>query len=125
MSGLFPGGLAELQERNRTLALEGQRLLCEALGIARPAPAGMIGALASVPLPDRPEEQRPHPAGASQDPLSLRLLERHQLEAPVFAWPDSRKRLLRVSAQAYLQRAELAALAAALKTELAAERGPR
>jgi len=121
LSGLFPGGLVELHGRNRTLALEGQRMLCEALGIARPAPAEMLGALASVPLPDRPAEQRPHPAGASQDPLSLHLLERHQIEAPVFAWPDSKKRLLRISAQAYVQPAELAALAGALKTELAAE----
>jgi len=121
LGALFPGGLAELQQRNRALALEGQRLLCESLGVARPAPAEMIGALASVPLPDRPAHEQPHPGGALWDPLSARLLERHRIEVPVFGWPSPKQRLVRIAAQAYVARAEFESLAAALGAELRAE----
>jgi len=117
LSGLFPGGLPELQRRNRALALEGQRLLCDALGVARPAPEEMIGSLASVPLPDRPAHETAQP-GQFYDPLQQRLLDKHQTEVPVFSWPAPNKRLVRIAAQAYVARSEIEKLAAALQQEL-------
>jgi len=54
LSGLLPGGLPALQERNRALALRGRDILAAALGARPPAPDSMIGAMASLPLPDMP-----------------------------------------------------------------------
>src|SRR3989442_6443823 len=51
LGGLLPGGWPELMARNRALALEARRVLCEALGVAPPCPEEMIGSLATVPLP--------------------------------------------------------------------------
>ena len=51
MGSLLPGGWEELRARNRALVLRGRAILCEALGIAAPAPESMIGSLATVPLP--------------------------------------------------------------------------
>ncbi len=121
LGGLFPGGLDELQKRNHALALEGQKLLCAAVGCERPAPPEMIGALASVPLPDRPRGEQPHPRFIGWDPLASRLLANHRIEAPVFPWPTAQKRLVRVAAQAYVAPSELNALARALNEELQAE----
>ncbi len=99
MGALLPGGWPELMQRNRALALSARRLLCEALHIAAPAPDEMIGALASVPLPDAA-------TGALQppfflDPLQDELLFEHAVEVPIIPWPSWPKRLLRVSAQLY------------------------
>ena len=122
LSGLFPGGLDELQRRNRALALEGQRILCAALGVERPAPPEMIASLASVLLPDRPANELPHPQFIGWDPLAARLLTNHRIEAPVFPWPAASKRLVRIAAQAYVAPGELNALAGALLIELAGEK---
>src|SRR5205823_3886026 len=52
LGGLLPGGWPELMARNRQLALEARRILCDALDAMPPAPEEMVGALAAVPLPD-------------------------------------------------------------------------
>src|SRR5881398_800427 len=52
LGGLLPGGWPELMARNRALALEARRILCEALAVTPPCPDEMIGSLATVPLPD-------------------------------------------------------------------------
>ena len=43
MGALLPGGWPELMAANHALALAARDLLCEALGIAPPAPDDMIG----------------------------------------------------------------------------------
>ncbi len=112
---LLPGGWPELRARNRALALEGRRLLCEALGVPAPAPESMIGSLAAVPLP---AQLAPAPAprvGAFEvDPLQRRLYEEYAIEVPVFPFPAPPRRLVRISAQVYVEREDLEALAAAL-----------
>ncbi|MEC8652841.1 MAG: aminotransferase class V-fold PLP-dependent enzyme, partial [Planctomycetota bacterium] len=84
LEGLLPGGLVELQRHNHELALAGRRLLCEALGVAPPAPETMIGSLASVPLPwtDEPLE-----SPEALDPIQVALWEQHRIEVPVMRWP--------------------------------------
>jgi isopenicillin-N epimerase len=118
LGGLFPGGWDELRRRNRALALDARATLCTALGIEAPAPAEMLGSLASVQLPDAPDGARND--AFNVDPLQRALFERHRIEVPVFTWPTAPKRLLRVSAQAYDEPAEYAALSSALVAELAA-----
>ena len=51
MGGLLPGGWPEVMARNRALALQARDILCATLGLDAPAPSGMIGSMASIPLP--------------------------------------------------------------------------
>jgi isopenicillin-N epimerase len=117
MGGLLPGGWAEVQSRNRRLALEARDILCQTLQIKPPCPDECIGAMASVPLPDSRAEN------ASASPLYIdefqnRLLFQHSIEVPVIPWPRFPKRLLRICAQLYNQTSDYEKLAAALKAEL-------
>lgn len=120
MGSLLPGGWPALMAHNRATALAARALLCEALGCAPPAPEAMIGALAAVPLPDGRGEGLPSPF--LLDPLQDALWERWSVEVPVIPWPASPRRLLRISAQIYNERADYERLAGALAELLPAER---
>lgn len=115
LGGLLPGGWPELRERNQALARAGRDLLLQTLGGTAPAPDSMLGSMASVRLPDG------EPGCASGafdvDPLQRRLFEVHRIEVPVASWPAPPRRLLRVSAQVYLDLADFEALARALRAE--------
>lgn len=113
--GLLPGGWPALMSRNHALAQQARALLCEVLGVAEPAPASMLGAMAAVPLPDGDGAPRPP---LTLDPLQERLLREHGVEVPVVSWPRSPKRLVRISAQAYNSLEDYERLAAALVAEL-------
>jgi isopenicillin-N epimerase len=112
LGGLHPGGIAELQRKNRALALQGRDLLVRALGVAAPAPDDMLGTLASVPLPSGANGARPD--AFAVDPQQRALFEQHRIEVPVFTWPAPPRRLVRISAQAYNAVEEYEALARAL-----------
>jgi isopenicillin-N epimerase len=111
LGALVPGGWPELMARNHRLACAARRRLGDALGIAPPSPEAMLGALASVPLPDAPSSVRP----PQRDPLHLALFDRFRIEVPVMAWPAPPRRLLRVSAQLYNTEADYDRLGAALR----------
>lgn len=113
MAGIVTGGFPALRAHNHALTCYGRDVLCRVLGIAAPAPDGMLGSLAAVPLPDADAPALP-PLGL--DPLQVRLFDEHAIEVPVPAWPRRPKRLLRISAQAYNTRAQYDHLAAALET---------
>ncbi len=115
LGGLLPGGWPELRERNHALALEGRACLLETLGGTPPAPASMLGSMASVPIP--PGEPGPAPGAFGIDPLQRRLFEHHRIEVPVSSWPAPPRRLLRISAQVYLDAADFEALARTLAAE--------
>src|SRR5439155_291643 len=66
LGGLLPGGWSALMARNRALALEARRILCDALDAEAPAPEDMVGALAAVPLPDGSAAPRGSPTGAKR-----------------------------------------------------------
>ena len=112
LGSLLPGGWPELRERNRALALEGRRLVCEALGLEPPCPDELIGSMATVPLPDGEEE------------LGERLHADYGIEVPVPAFPSPPARVLRLSAQAYNAPEEYAYLGASL-AELTRARAAR
>jgi isopenicillin-N epimerase len=104
------------RERNRELALEARKILCDALSIAAPAPESMIGSLAALPIADANEI---HPFNlAFNDPLQEELFREHGFEVPIFSWPAPPKRVLRVSAQLYNTRDEYVRLASALREKL-------
>lgn len=102
LGSLLPGGWPELRARNRALALEGRRLVCDALGVEPPCPDELVGAMASVPLPSVEEE------------LGERLFADYGIEIPVMTFPAEPERLVRLSAQAYNAPDEYAYLAGAL-----------
>jgi isopenicillin-N epimerase len=114
MEGLAPGGWTEIMARNRALALEGRKILCQTLEIDPPCPEACIGAMASVPLPDAREGGRAL-SPLYIDPLQDQLLARHGIEVPVIPWPGFPKRLVRISAHLYNSRAQCQLLADALR----------
>lgn len=110
---LVPGGWPAVMRRNRETLLAGRRRVAEALGLEEPAPAGMIGSLASLRLPDGPADGRRPPL--ARDPLQERLYRDHRVEVPVIPWPAPPARLLRLSAQLYNGPEDYERLAAALR----------
>ena len=120
MGALLPGGWPAVMARNREVALDARRVLCDAVGVSTPTPDEMIGSLASVPLPDG--ELDPPGAAARRDALQDRLFERFGIEVPVMRWPAPPARLVRISAQLYNTSAQFAKLAGALAELLREER---
>ncbi len=117
LEGLMPGGMAALMEHNHRLALQARKILCDSLDVEPICPAGMIGSMAVVSLPEEEE------AKASMDPdttpifvprLQTDLLERYGIEIPVYYWPVAPHRLVRLSAQAYNDVTQYERLAEAL-----------
>ena len=108
------GGWAEVRSTNRELALAARDLLVTTLSIDAPAPDDMLGSVAAVPIPPDPE-----PSESIFDPLTTALQEKWSIEVPVFAWPESPQRLLRISAQQYNRLDDYLRLAGALSEELA------
>jgi isopenicillin-N epimerase len=108
VGSLLPGGWPEVMRTNRTLTLEARGLLLDALGVPSPAPAEMIGSMASLPLP------APGP-GSGAAGLSCEALangfRRRNVETWLYPWACPGGMLLRLSAQLYNERAEYARLA--------------
>jgi isopenicillin-N epimerase len=116
MGSLLPGGWPALMADNRAKVLAARHMLCERLGVAPHCPEEMVGAMATVPLPDGfPTEPRPP---LFLDPLQDRLFYEHHIEVPVVAWPQAPRRHLRLSAQVYNTHTEYQALAEALEALL-------
>jgi isopenicillin-N epimerase len=108
---LSDGDPEALRRELRARALEYRDRLCEALGVAHPAPDSMIATLVSVPLPDGA------PSTPGQDSLTRALYDRHRIEIPVFPWPSAQGRVLRFSVAPYVGAEDLDALLVALARE--------
>ena len=95
MGGLLPGGWPELMARNHALALQARDTLCAALKLKPAAPDGMIGSMASLPLP----AAKPGSPAARLDSDSLCAWFRERgVRTWLYPHPVP---LLRVSAQLY------------------------
>lgn len=105
VGALEPGGWPALMKRNHELVLAARDLICDRLGWEASAPDSMVGAMASFELPDLTG-----PPIAGMAPLSGTLLEAG-FEVPVVVWPEWPRQVLRVSAHAYNEIDEYAALA--------------
>jgi isopenicillin-N epimerase len=78
MGSLLPGGWSALMAHNHQQILRERDRLCQTLHCQLPSPDEMIGAMASVPLPEK-----------SPEPLQSILFEKFGIEVPVFPWPPS------------------------------------
>src|SRR5258706_3867068 len=116
LEALLPGGAASLRARNRDLALAGRRVVADALGVALPCPDAMIGAMASLPVPEIARFPAPSAVSALDlDPLHDALFREFRIEVPVLTCPAHPDRLLRISAQGYNTLADYERLADALR----------
>ncbi|KAK4148631.1 putative isopenicillin N epimerase [Chaetomidium leptoderma] len=113
------GGLGALVARNHNLAVAARRIVCAALGIPRPCPDSMIGAMATIPLPDSlgPEQE-------GMLPVQQILWKEHKIVVPVYSWPAHPKRVVRLSAQAYNSLEQYMAFADCLRSVLYEEQNP-
>jgi isopenicillin-N epimerase len=107
VGGLVPGGWPEVMARNHALVRAGRDRLCAVLGIKSPAPDSMLGSLATLPLPDGPDQS-----------LQAELQTRDAIEIPVFAWPAPPRRCIRISAQLHNTIAQMERLAEVLPSRL-------
>jgi isopenicillin-N epimerase len=90
LQSLLPGGIPALMAHNRATALAARTHLCQQLHVNPPSPAAMVGALATLPLPNGNYSQ-----------LQDALLEQFHIEVPIIPFPAEPHRLLRISAQIY------------------------
>jgi isopenicillin-N epimerase len=116
VGGLFPGGWPEIMALNGGLARRARTILCEALGVSPPCPESMLGSLAAVSLPDGSAQGGPSPL--LTDPLQDWLLFERGIEVPVYPWPASPRRWIRVSPHLHNSEAQYVFLAAALREAL-------
>ncbi|MEG5139494.1 MULTISPECIES: aminotransferase class V-fold PLP-dependent enzyme [unclassified Microcoleus] len=98
MGSLLSGGWPELMAKNHTLALAGRQILADKLDLPLPCPDEMVGSMAVVPLLD---DKSDAVAKGGIPPLQEALWQIFRIEVPVIPWPDTSKRLVRISAQFY------------------------
>lgn len=113
MGKLVPGGWRELRERNHQLAVQARNLLCERFEIEPPCPEELLGAMATIPLPQRFQK---HKASGKIDREQLALYDRCGIEVPLSRFGTPPQRWLRLSAQIYNSPADYKFLADALET---------
>jgi len=119
MGSLLPGGWDEIRTRNHELAIAGQRIICERLGVEPPVDESLIPSMATIILPGEGAASGGIAPGAYEDPLQQALVAKWRIQAPVWSLPSTRQRLLRISAQLYNSIEQYEYLAEALAEELA------
>lgn len=110
LGDLLPGGWPAVRQSNHQLALDGRRILCEALELEPPCPAEMLGSMATLPLPARFQALRPI---GRPVPEQARLSDEFQIEVPFMTLADLR--CFRISAHLHNGAAEYQFLADAIR----------
>ena len=119
LNTVIHGGLNGLISRNHNLAVIARRVICKALDIPLPCPDSMIGAMATIPLPDSPG-----PEQEGMLPIQQILWKEHKIVVPVYSWPAYPKRVIRLSAQAYNSLEQYFWFAECLRSVLYNEQNP-
>jgi isopenicillin-N epimerase len=112
MSKLHRDGWVGIQKANHELAVRGRDLLCERLQVERCCPDDMLGAMATIPLPERFQGRL---RTGKIDAEQLRLYDRFRIEVPLIRMGKPERRYFRISAQFYNSVEEYEYLAAALE----------
>jgi isopenicillin-N epimerase len=127
LESLMPGGLEGLMRHNRAMALEGRRVICEALRVSPPCPEEMVGSIATILMPTGDAERARRLAARPSkhhDALQDVLIREYGLQMPVWGVTGPNGdwlRCCRVAAQAYNSPEQYRYAAAALARELARE----
>jgi len=109
IGGLLPGGWPQVMRTNHELALRARDVLLDRLGVRAPAPDGMFGSMAAIPLPSRAD-------GAALDTVALHdWLRARGVEAWLHPHPVP---LVRLSAQLYNRLEQFRHLAVLLEEAL-------
>jgi isopenicillin-N epimerase len=112
IGGLLPGGWPQVMQANRALALDARKLLLETARVDSPCPDGMIGSMASIPLPAAVP-------GSPAHRLDCKGLHDWFRERSVETWIYHHPvPLLRISAQLYNSLGQFKLLAALLEEAL-------
>ncbi len=111
MGQRLAGGWTAVRRANHELAVEARRLLCARLGVAPPCPEGLLGAMATLPLPERFQGLA---RNGKIDAEQLRLYDRFRVEVPFVRAGNPERRYLRISCQLYNSRRDYEYLADAL-----------
>ncbi|KAI1742380.1 pyridoxal phosphate-dependent transferase [Xylaria scruposa] len=117
LENVMPGGYNGLITRNHDLTVLARRIVCRTLGIPLPCPDSMIGAMATIPLPDSPG-----PEQEGMLPIQQILWREHGIVIPVYSWPSYPKRVIRLSVQAYNTLDQYLRLANCLRSVLHSEK---
>ncbi len=128
VGGLDEDGWRGYMATNASLARGARDTLCDALEVPAPAPDGMLGAMAAVPLPGL------SPTAAAAIRLQAALFDEDRIEVQVVAFPvaaaiepgaEPETLLVRASAQRYNRPEEYAYLAESLARRLRERSSPR
>jgi isopenicillin-N epimerase len=110
------GGWQAVMDRNRVLALQARQLLAEALSQPLPCPDEMVGAIATIPLPQ--SFGPPQLSSIGIDTLQDWLWEKYHIEVPIVPWANPTQKFVRISAQLYNHLDHYRYLAEALQIRL-------
>jgi isopenicillin-N epimerase len=108
LNSSLPEGLGEVRATNRTLALQGQSILCNELGAVPAGPESMMGSMATVLLPEPLSK-------IEAQVLHDRLFDECGIEVQVMRSIYTTDSILRISAQLYNSVGQYEYLAECLK----------
>jgi len=108
---LYPGGWPAIRAANHRLAVDARRLLCQRLQLEPPCPESLLGAMATLPLPEPFQGQ---PRSGKIDADQLRLYDEHRIELPLLRFGSPERRYFRISAHLHNSLADYSFLAEAL-----------
>lgn len=111
LADLMPGGWDAIRRRNRLMTLEARDRLCDFFGVPQPAEDALVGCLAAIPIP---ADYRPDLSGPA---LHQRLFADHRVEVPIFPFPDSGRRVIRVAMHLHTDMEDVEHLVEALEAE--------
>lgn len=116
VAAMLPGGWDAVRAHGHDQVLRMRTVLLEAVGGRAPAPASMLGMMATLVLPPTGHAATAHPVGAGLHPLQDALWAQHRIEVPVFTFAG--QTCLRVSAHLHTAVADAQKLAEALRALL-------
>jgi len=101
-----------IMRHNNDLVIQARNLICEILEITPPCPDEMLSTIATIKLNF---ENFSNLSIYESDPIHIELLEKYNIQVPVWYWPNPEGRYIRISAQLYNHLEEYEYLALALK----------
>ena len=111
MGRLLSGGWSAVRENNHRLVVKARRLLCRRLDLEAPCPESMLGAMATLPLPERFQSRS---RSGKIETEQLDLYDDFGIEVPLLRFGQPERRWFRISAQVYNTKQEYEYLAEAI-----------